>query len=265
VHDGWEQIRELAVEPDPDLALGVFETVLVLGGRPVQWRRHRERLESSCRLLYGAGTGAGLDRRVAELAAGHREARLKVVAHPAGRGTVVVAESVAPLRPERTPGAPIIAPVRVCAGYGRHKLLDRGWLERVEASVPPGRRALLVTAGGAVLETTRANVFALRGGTLTTPPLDGAILPGVTRAMLLEQARECGIVTREERLTLDELEQADAVLLTGSLALVERAGHRPRGTTGEIAAALAAGVARVVRMGEDEYITQNAPAATDGR
>jgi branched-subunit amino acid aminotransferase/4-amino-4-deoxychorismate lyase len=83
--------------------------------------------------------------------------------------------------------------------------------------------------------------------------------------MLLEQARECGIVTREERLTLDELEQADAVLLTGSLALVERAGHRPRGTTGEIAAALAAGVAQVVRMGEDEYITQNAPGATAGR
>ena len=56
---------------------------------------------------------------------------------------------------------------------------------------------LLLGEGGAPLETSRANVFAVRGGTLTTPPLDGRILPGIARARTIEIAGAMGIGLRE--------------------------------------------------------------------
>ena len=58
---------------------------------------------------------------------------------------------------------------------------------------------------------------------IATPPLDGSILPGVTRDVLLERARRAGIPAHELPLTLADLQDADAVLLTGSLA-----AHRTR-------------------------------------
>jgi len=78
-----------------------------------------------------------------------------------------------------------------------------------------------------LLETTRANVFLLRGGVLATPPLDGTILPGVTRAQLLERSHHAGITALELPLTLADLEAADAVLFTSSLRLLESSRVRP--------------------------------------
>ena len=118
--------------------------------------------------------------------------------------------------------APVLACVRVSAGYGPHKLTDRSWLAQIESLVPAGTRPLLVAPGDTLLETTRANVFVVRDGELSTPPLDGEILPGVMRSALLAQARRTGIPAREAPIAVDELAGADAILLTGSLRLVER-------------------------------------------
>lgn len=59
---------------------------------------------------------------------------------------------------------------------------------------------LLVGADGAWLETHRGNLVAVRGGVLLTPPADGRILPGVTRAALLEAARAAGLPMAEAPL-----------------------------------------------------------------
>jgi para-aminobenzoate synthetase/4-amino-4-deoxychorismate lyase len=246
-HD-WQPVREFEPDADPDVARGVFETVLVHDGRPVQWRRHRERLESSARELYDAHIEDGLDRRVAALASGRLRARLRVVVRPATAGGVAIAAEVTRLDADRAvvAGGPILAPVRVRSGFGRHKLVDRGWLEQIEASVPRGTRPLLVTPAGGVLETTRANIVAVRRDAVTTPPLDGSILPGVMRAVLLEQAHRLGVPVREEPLGLDELRAADAFALTGSLRLVEWRVRSAAGAAAEIVAALAEAVVRAV-------------------
>jgi branched-subunit amino acid aminotransferase/4-amino-4-deoxychorismate lyase len=244
----WQPVREFGPGAEPDVARGVFETILVRDGRPVEWRRHRERLESSCRDLYDARIADDLDRRVAALSSGWRSARLRVVARPVAVGAVAVAAEVAPLDPDRVEaaGAPTLAPVRVHSGFGRHKLVDRDWLERLEVSVPPGTRPLLVTGAAGVLETTRANVFAVRGDAVATPPLDGSILAGVMRAVLLEQARGLGIPVREAPLALEELQAADAFALTGSLRLVEWRVRSTAGPAGAIVAALLEAVERAV-------------------
>jgi para-aminobenzoate synthetase/4-amino-4-deoxychorismate lyase len=120
----------------------------------------------------------------------------------------------------------------VAGGNGGHKLIDRSWLREIEAHVDidadagVGVRALLVSRSGALLETTRANVLLLRGGALATPPLDGSILPGVVRAAVLAHAQRLGIDAHELPLTLEHLRDADMVLLSGSLRLLERANVR---------------------------------------
>ena len=51
--------------------------------------------------------------------------------------------------------------------------------------------------------------FVFADGTLTTPPLSGSILPGITRASLLEMAADEGLTVREERYSIDQW-RADA-------------------------------------------------------
>jgi branched-subunit amino acid aminotransferase/4-amino-4-deoxychorismate lyase len=219
-----ERVIDFAPAPRPDPSRGLVETLLVIDGHGVLWRRHRERLHASARALYGTEPGHGTDRAVARAAERHPLARMRVRAVPGRDGELAVTAEAEPIDAGIVlgDGDPDLALVRVSRGFGRHKLLDRRWLEKLESSVPRGARPLLVSTDDHVLETTRANVIALRGGELETPALDDQILPGVMRAVVTEQARRAGLVVREGRLGLDALRAADSILLTGSVRLLER-------------------------------------------
>ena len=54
-------------------------------------------------------------------------------------------------------------------------------------------------------ELSGMNLFAVIGGELHTPALDGAILAGITRDSLITLARHSGLVVHERRMALDEL------------------------------------------------------------
>jgi para-aminobenzoate synthetase / 4-amino-4-deoxychorismate lyase len=90
--------------------------------------------------------------------------------------------------------------------------------------LPAGALPLLLDEEGSVLEASRANVFAVRDGVLLTPPLDGRILPGVTRMRAIELAGELGIEARKVTLSLGDLLSADEVFLTGSVRGIEPVG-----------------------------------------
>ncbi len=77
-----------------------------------------------------------------------------------------------------------------------------------------------------------ANVFTVRDEQLLTPPLDTPVLPGITRAAVIELAVELDIPVREQRLTLGDLFAADEVFLTSSMVEVipvVRLGRDPLG------------------------------------
>ena len=228
-----------APAPEADRSLGVFETLLVVDGRPLETGRHLERLRGSLRALYGAELAPDLERRVAGAATGRQLARLRIDVAPQ---TAAPQIAVRPFDPALVlaPDDVALVTVRVSAGAGPHKLVDRRWLARIEAAAGAAARPLLVTASGALLETTRANVFLLRRGELATPPADGSILPGAMRELVLERARRLGIPARELPLTLEDLSAADSVLLSGSLRLLERARLR-RDRRSDAAAARLAG------------------------
>ena len=60
-------------------------------------------------------------------------------------------------------------------------------------------------------------MFVVRDEQLLTPPLDTPVLPGITRAAVMELAVEHDIPVREQALTLDDVLAAEEVFLTNSM------------------------------------------------
>jgi para-aminobenzoate synthetase/4-amino-4-deoxychorismate lyase len=223
-------VRALAGGADrPDPALGVFETLLVRGGVPVDARAHLARLARSVSALYGEELSDDLHARVVAAAAAAPLQRLRVVAEPALSGAapdaVHVELDAEPLAAEHAPDAVTLAPAVLPGGLGAHKWRDRRLLdelaERLDA-VP-----LLLDLDGDVLEAAYANLFIVEGTHLITPPLDGRQLPGTVRARVLALHPAL-----EERISLDRVAAADELLLASSIRGIHPArlsdGPEPR-------------------------------------
>lgn len=246
-------------EADP--GHGIFETVLVLAGEPVALAAHLRRLARSLRELYDAGLPAGIDEMAKEAAGELSLGRLRLTTAPEARGLrlEVVAAEVDPAIVFPSAGIRL-ARRRLPGGLGSHKLADRP----TEIERPaPGRPGALLVDSEAVLEAGWANVFAVRGGTLWTPPLDGRILPGTTRATVLELAAEAGVDAAERPLRRRDLLSADEVFLTSSVRGVEAASEldgEPLGGCGPLSRRLAAALRR--RWGLDDGWNDPAVPAT---
>jgi branched-chain amino acid aminotransferase len=76
--------------------------------------------------------------------------------------------------------------------------------------------ALWFTPQNYLAEGSVSSVFIVRDGGLATPPLDTPILPGVSRAVVLELAAQECVPCEEKRLTINDLLDADEVFLTNS-------------------------------------------------
>ncbi len=77
--------------------------------------------------------------------------------------------------------------------------------------------ALLTDLNDNIAEGPGANMFFEKDGKLFTPPA-GNILPGITRATVLELCQELGITVEEKLFTADELKKADAAFFCGTAA-----------------------------------------------
>jgi branched-subunit amino acid aminotransferase/4-amino-4-deoxychorismate lyase len=115
-----------------------------------------------------------------------------------------------------------VAIVRVDLARGswlaEHK--SANYLEGVVAKIAAAQRdadEAIFVAGGRLREGTTSNLFALHGDVLSTPTRRG-ILAGVTRGLVLELARRAGWRVRQREMRATELDQADEVFLTSSLA-----------------------------------------------
>jgi branched-chain amino acid aminotransferase len=89
-------------------------------------------------------------------------------------------------------------------------------LAKQEARRRGADEALVLNAAGAVAEASVANVFALRGRALATPPPNDGCLDGVTRRSVLELAPTLGLAPQERSLSRVDLLGADAVFLAGT-------------------------------------------------
>ena len=110
-----------------------------------------------------------------------------------------------------------------------HKTLN--YLSRLAALREANRRgageALWFNVHNYLQSGSISNVFIVKGGAVITPPTkwelrDGAsvVLPGVTRAAVMELAKAEGIETRLERIDVNQLLDADEIFLTNSIMQV---------------------------------------------
>lgn len=200
----------------PDPALGIFETMLVVAGRPIELDAHMARLGASLQALFGLAPPAGARELVEERAAGIELGRLRLTVAPESGGPAcdAVAAAIDPRIsfPNWNNGPELLAQP-LPGGLGFHKWADRSRLR----DVPDGAVPLLLDRDDEVLEAGWANVFAVFEGTLVTPRADGRILPGIARGAAIEIAREAGIEVHERRLGRAQLLEADEVFLTGSV------------------------------------------------
>lgn len=221
---------------------GLLETVRVVGGQPFAWDRHMERLVLSAAVLGFPVPSApsrlrhGLAQLLAEEGLSDAIARLTITRGiPGGRPTRTGAWIEAlPLSARLWPGtrrgeaAAMISKRPFAPGpLGPHKTTSRlaYHLARDEARAAGADEVLLVADDGEVLEGAASNVFVVVGGEVRTPPLASRILPGITRAMVLERCRALGIPASEARLDRATLAKADEIFVTNAAQWVVPLGR----------------------------------------
>ena len=222
---------------------GVFEGMRVYGRRLFRCERHLDRLEIGARCLGLALPGGRDGIRALTLATarayveatGERDAYVRlVVSRGVGELGVDPTSCAAPSVTCIVDKIRIFSEDKLRSGISmvtssrrspppdvrdpRVKSLNylNNALAKQEAKRQGADEALLLNAAGAVAEATVANVFAVRGGRLLTPPASDGALEGITRASVLELATQLGVPAEERTLGRYDLLAADEVFLTGS-------------------------------------------------
>ena len=90
----------------------------------------------------------------------------------------------------------------------------------MEANAAGAGEGLMLNMEGRVAEATGDNIFLVNHGELTTPPTSEGALPGITRAAVIDLAKEMGLPCRQSVMTLYDVYNSDEAFLTGTAAEV---------------------------------------------
>jgi len=238
---------------------GLFETMSAQDGRVRNFERHMERLAEGGRRLGMpvpdpklvadeceralAGLGAGSVKLMVTRGPGPRSYR-----PPAEPAVTRIVVSSAP-KPRNDPDDGVI--VRLCetplglnprlAGIKHLNRLEQV-LACAEWNDPAIAEGLMSAVDGRVVCATAANMFLVKRGMLLTPTIRDCGVAGVMRGLVLEAARELGIVTEAVDVRLDDLGVAEEVFLTNAITGVRPVGEilgvRRYGGAGEVTRAL---------------------------
>jgi branched-chain amino acid aminotransferase len=202
---------------DDDAALRgavAFETMRSYGGTPFLLDRHLERFEGSVAALAlppAEGVRELLDLAVHAVPPDH-VLRLYRSTHTLVATAAALPPGLDELRRTgvalRTVDSGTPSPLLARAKSTSYAAAFAATRIAVEA----GAYDALLVSGGRVLDAPTANVWARFGEALRTPPVGAGVLPGVTRAFIIELA-----AVEEAELRLDELGGADEVFLTSSV------------------------------------------------
>lgn len=214
---------------------GVYEVIPVYGGHALKIEHHLQRLNDS---LDGIRLANPLTKQqwrdmLAKLIdannGGDLSVYIQVTRGAAPRDHVMpetttptVFAMATPLKPVPThlfkEGAKAITSADIRWQYCHIKStsLLANTLLRQQARDAGADEAILIR-DGEVTEGAASSVFIVRDGVLLTPPKGNAILPGITRDIVLEVAQQAGIDCRERAFTEADLRTADEVWVTSSL------------------------------------------------
>lgn len=216
---------------------GLFETMRVAGGRPFRLAQHLERLTRGAELLKIKlpFTPKDLQQFSADLIAKNEmpEAILRVTltrgpgtrgysTKGADRPTLLL--MLHPLPPEN-PDEPlqwslVTSPMRIPASDAlssfktTSKVLNI--LARADAEERGADEALLLNSNGEVAETAGGNLFWVYQDKICTVPTGRGVLPGITRAVVLEICQSLGLETNKRVIKPEMLRNAAGIFVTTS-------------------------------------------------
>ncbi|HSW29231.1 MAG TPA: D-amino acid aminotransferase [Longimicrobiales bacterium] len=222
------------------LADGVYEVTCFYDGVPFYLDRHLERLRGGLammRIPIDAGVMDDVSRQVI--------ARNGLDKVPTSLVYLQITRGVAP-RTHAFPKEPVTPTVYASAkawerytpeqwagGCSAATVPDRRWgrvdvkticllpnVLGVQAAVDAGADHAIMVKDGVAIEGAMHNFWAVVDGTVVTHPLTQAILPGITRGVVLEVARENGIPVQERPIQVEELTTAEEFFFTGTTAEV---------------------------------------------
>ncbi len=186
---------------------GLFETMLAVKGRIVQFEEHMARMARSCRELGWEPLDEDAFRDAALNTVWSAEHAIRVV-YEHGVLSATAFDIPAPTRSRRTHGRAITLSAAIVRPLPQYKRVpdDLDWRDVISSG---SDEALFVTPQSHILEGTNTNVFAVRGDVLITAP-DG-VLPGIVRAWVLAS----GLRVEERAPTADDIRRGG--FFTGSL------------------------------------------------
>lgn len=220
---------------------GVYETLRTYEREPFLFDRHMQRLRNSASLialgvpLADAGMLARVRETADALTSHDGELYIRVLL-TRGVGELSYNPSVTPtptlviiVKPFPAPAARTftdgiaVSLVDIRRNHPRaldpmiksNNLLNNA-LAMQQALRSGGDEALMQNQAGELVECSQSNFFLVKDGAALTPPLSAGLLPGITRAYVMEIAGEIGVPAREARLTPDDLRTADEAFLTGT-------------------------------------------------
>ena len=94
-------------------------------------------------------------------------------------------------------------------------------LARMEALNAGYDEAIMLNNKGHVAEGRAENIFVVKNGRITTPPLDADILDGITRDSAIKLLKSNKIKVIEKNLKINDLLKADEIFMTGTAAEVK--------------------------------------------
>ncbi|HTS47575.1 MAG TPA: aminotransferase class IV [Bryobacteraceae bacterium] len=212
---------------------GVFSTIRVEEGVLFAFERHWERMRHDARLMHvpfpndPAWLKSRLLRLIEANSALNATLRVAVVRNHGGffegpdqtRDFDLIAFTT-----NRNPwGDSVRLAIKPFARYAQNEFAGAkilSWAHNLtwyeEAHQRGFDEMLLLNERGEASECTSANIFAARGREVWTPPLTSGCLPGVTRALALEEVRAPGITVLEKTLLPKDLESADQVFISST-------------------------------------------------
>jgi branched-subunit amino acid aminotransferase/4-amino-4-deoxychorismate lyase len=227
-----EALKVSVVDRTFEHGLGLFETFRTWSGHATLLERHLSRLQRSAAVLDLTLDPKALPdaNAVAALRLGNRfpgDALLRITltggieSSSALTSTLWMRRSPLPT-PTRVGGAVVsLGPYEVLFSHplARHKTLNY-WEKRLVFEKARGLgydEVLTHCAGRGYQEGSRTNLFVISGGRLITPSVEGPLLPGVMRGLVIEHARNLPLeVSEEAGITQEMLRDANEVFLTNS-------------------------------------------------
>lgn len=127
-----------------------------------------------------------------------------------------------------------------------------------EARKKGADEAILLDDDGYVAEGSGENVFIVKNGKIYTP-MEGAILPGITRNSIMQIAKDNGMKVIEKKISVNELKNSDEVFFTGTAVevcpMVKLDGRKiKKGTVGPVTLKVKEEYNKIVKGQNKKYL-----------